>query len=90
MGEMKYEVKHCAISGFRRLYGVNIEMRPLMVMIGANGVGKSSMLDAFSLLSATAAGKMNSQMNALGGISNLLTNDYAKELAFCIEMNIPS
>ncbi len=30
------------ISGFRRLFDVDIDLRPMTVMIGANGVGKSS------------------------------------------------
>ncbi|MFB2917458.1 AAA family ATPase [Aerosakkonema funiforme] len=31
-----------SVKGFRRLFSVEIELRPLTVMIGANGVGKSS------------------------------------------------
>jgi predicted ATPase len=30
------------IEGFRRLFKAEIEMRPLTVMIGANGIGKTS------------------------------------------------
>jgi predicted ATPase len=32
------------IDGFRRLKGVNLELRPLCVLIGANGAGKTSFL----------------------------------------------
>jgi predicted ATPase len=38
-----HQVKNLKIGGFRRLYDVEIDMRPLMVMIGANGVGKISL-----------------------------------------------
>jgi len=30
------------IEGYRRLFDLNLELRPLTVMIGANGVGKTS------------------------------------------------
>jgi predicted ATPase len=46
---MKRFVK-LSIRGFRRLAEVDLELRPLTVLIGANGVGKSSLLDAISLL----------------------------------------
>lgn len=40
------------IEGYRRLFDVQVDMhdRPLTVMIGANGVGKTSLLEIFSLL----------------------------------------
>lgn len=40
------------IKGYRRLYDVPIKMRPLTVMIGANGVGKTSLLTILSLCKA--------------------------------------
>ena len=36
-----------SVSGYRRLKAVDIPLRPLNVLIGANGVGKSSFLDVF-------------------------------------------
>ena len=42
--------EHLKIDGFRRLFSAEVEMRPLTVMIGANGVGKSSFLEIFSQL----------------------------------------
>ena len=38
------------IQGFRRLFDVDIKLNPLNVLIGANGSGKTSILDVFSLL----------------------------------------
>lgn len=83
------KINHLHIKGFRRLYDVDIQVRPLMVMIGANGVGKTSMLDAFSLISASAAGSLNSTLSEMGGISNILTSNNAKELSFLIDMEVP-
>jgi AAA15 family ATPase/GTPase len=35
-------------------------LKPLSVMIGANGTGKTSVLDVLSLLASSAQGKLNS------------------------------
>jgi predicted ATPase len=78
------------ISGFRRLKDVKLEMRPLMVMIGANGVGKTSLLDAMSLLSASAAGNLNKTLSVLGGINSILTRGVADELSLSVEMTVPN
>ena len=83
------KLNHLRIRGFRRLYDVDFDLRPLMVMIGANGVGKTSILDAVSLLSASASGNLNAELSALGGIGSLLTRGIAKSLAFNISMEVP-
>ena len=46
------------IENYRSLRKVELEMRPLTVLIGANGSGKSNLLDAFSLLAAAARGQL--------------------------------
>ena len=84
-----HKVKKLQISGFRRLHNIEIEMRPLMVLIGANGVGKSSMLDALSLLSASAAGNLNKTLNDFGGIQETCTYGHAKSIEFMAEMECP-
>lgn len=83
------KLKRVKIGGFRRLLDLSIELRPLMVLIGANGVGKTSILDAFSLLAASAAGKLNDSLNEWGGVSNVLTYDKAHEITLEIDMDVP-
>jgi len=78
-----------SIRGFRRLNDVDLELRRMMVMVGANGVGKTSILDAISLLSASASGNLNTGLSALGGIGSLLTRGVAKSLSFDISMGVP-
>ncbi len=77
------------IENFRRLDDIQLEMRPLMVLIGANGVGKSSFLDVLSILSASAAGKLNRTLSMMGGLSGNLTGGNAGEMAFSLDMDIP-
>ena len=83
-------LNHISIHGFRRLFDIDLEIRPMMVMIGANGVGKTSILDAVSLLSASASGNLNSGLSALGGIGSLLTRGIANEVAFDVSMEVPA
>ncbi|MFZ2447020.1 MAG: AAA family ATPase [Syntrophobacteraceae bacterium] len=84
-----YKINHFRIGGFRRLLSIDLEMRPLMVMIGANGVGKTSILDTIALLSASAAGNLNKKLNEIGGITNVLTSEKADELSLVVDMEVP-
>jgi|SRR5579883_2040303 len=82
-------INRIKIGGFRRLEQVDLRVRPFMVLIGANGVGKSSLLDAFSLLSASASGKLSEIISQLGGITSLLTRDRSQELSLLVDMDVP-
>jgi predicted ATPase len=75
------------IEGFRRLFSVELEMRDLTVMIGANGVGKTTVLEVFSLLAASAKGQLLQQIG--GGLGGMLTRDKADHLAIFINMSVP-
>lgn len=81
-----YKINRFKVHGFRRLLDIDMQVRPLMVLIGANGIGKSSFLDAFNLLSASASGKMNSSLSSFGGIASLLTRGKSEELSFHIDI----
>jgi len=84
-----YEIERLKISGFRRLFSVELQMNPFMVLIGANGVGKTSILDALSLLSASASGNSNRMLSNLGGVANLLTRDRSDEISLLVDMKVP-
>jgi predicted ATPase len=47
--------KNISVKGFRRLQNIELEMRNLIVTIGANGSGKTSFLDVISVLAASAS-----------------------------------
>ncbi|MEX0725397.1 MAG: AAA family ATPase [Planctomycetaceae bacterium] len=68
------------INGFRRLVDVDLPLHPLCVMIGPNGVGKTSLLDVFSLLAASARGQLNNRLSDFGGIFSILTRDRTSEV----------
>lgn len=77
------------VSGFRRLQSVDLEMRPLAVLIGANGSGKTSLLDVLSLLASSASGDLDEKVSDFGGINELLTLDRAKKLFLRVDMAYP-
>jgi predicted ATPase len=73
--------KRIHIQGFRRLADIDLEMRPLMVLLGANGAGKTSLLDVFSLLAASAAGQLNTKLSELGGFHTVRNQSKKSPLA---------
>ena len=84
------KISRLKIGGFRRLKGIELRTRPLMVLIGANGVGKTSLLDAMSLLSASAAGKQNATLSNLGGLTSIATRSTdTTEVALHVDMDVP-
>jgi|APMed6443717190_1056831.scaffolds.fasta_scaffold19672_2 predicted ATPase len=89
--ENKYQIKRIRISGFRRLADIDLELKEkrFMVLIGANGVGKTSFLDALTTLSASASGKLNTTLSQFGGISSILTRGKRDKLTFTVDLEVP-
>ena len=82
--------KDLSVQGFRRLHDVRLPMRPLCVMIGANGTGKTSVLEVFSLLASSAQGRLNESIADLSGLSSVLTYDKAADMRLGISMEVPN
>ncbi|MEA2599738.1 MAG: hypothetical protein QOF89_730 [Acidobacteriota bacterium] len=68
---------HLRIRGYRRLYDVDLTMKPFGVLIGTNGSGKTAVLEALSLLSASCKAQLSARISELGGIGDILTRDKA-------------
>jgi predicted ATPase len=75
-------LSHISIKGFKKLSNVQLPLRPLNVVIGANGCGKTSLLDAINLLAASAQGKLADSLSSHWGLTNLLTRGKAGSLDF--------
>lgn len=84
-----YKFEKIKIKGYRRLFNVEIEMRPLNVMIGPNGVGKTSILEVFSLLASSAKGKLRETISNSGGIQDILTSGKSEDISFNLSMSVP-
>ena len=65
-------INRLAISGYRSLRNVVIDLGTLTVVTGANGSGKSSLYRALRLLSDVAQGRIISSLAAEGGLSSTL------------------
>src|ERR1700674_3047213 len=81
--------KNIWIQGFRRVKDVQFPLRPLCVMIGANGLGKTSILDVISLLANSAQGKLSGSVTDFSGLSTVLTYDETDDLRLGISMEVP-
>jgi len=79
-----------SVKRFRRLCDINLDLRPLTVLIGANGTGKTSLLDVLSLLASSARGSLNKAISDLSGLSAMITYDQAEDLSLGISMAVPS
>lgn len=84
-----YRIKRIQLTGFRRILNLDLELRPFMALIGANGVGKTSFLDALFILSASASGNLNAVLSQFGGVANLLTRGRSDGLSFLVDMEVP-
>ncbi len=81
------------IRGFRRLLDTEIEMRRLAVVIGANGTGKTTFLDVWSLLAASCRSKLADTLSEYHGLNDILTRNHAtrnhaERLQFDVEMSM--
>jgi predicted ATPase len=89
MTELTSTFEQISIHGYRRLFSLSLEMRPLAVLIGANGVGKTSLLEVFSLLSASAKGQLQSKISEYGGLNEVITRDKSQKLEIGLRMSVP-
>lgn len=80
--------ENISVRGFRRLQNIDLEMRNLIVMIGANGAGKTSFLDVLSILAASASGNLQNLLQLKGGLNEILTRGKLQELEIEISMQV--
>jgi predicted ATPase len=84
-----YKINRIKITGFRRLGAIDLAVKPFMTLIGTNDVGKTSFLDALTLLSDSASGNLHESLSQCGGIVNLQTRGKNQGLSFVVDMDVP-
>src|SRR5215471_17964563 len=87
------------VSGFKNLVDVNVHFGPFTCIAGANGVGKSNLLDAIAFLSSLAerplmdaAMSVRDEGSRTGDISSIfhrVGNSQAERMCFEADMIIP-
>lgn len=85
---VRTEFSRLQVHGFRHLRDVDLPLAPLNVLIGANGVGKTSVLEVMSLLAASADGRLDQTVSAAGGFSSLLTRDRDQPMRLALVMPV--
>lgn len=78
-------IEQVRIQGYRRLRDVTVQVRPLTVLIGANGSGKTSYLEAWTLLAGACWLKLADNLTKFGGIASVLTKDRTDGLTFGVD-----
>ncbi len=65
-------LKRVILKGFKSIREVDLELRPLNVMIGANGAGKSNLVSFFKMIGELAGGRLQNYVAAAGRAHSLL------------------
>ncbi|NNB92759.1 AAA family ATPase [Corallococcus exiguus] len=60
------------IAGFKSIREMALDLRPINVLIGANGAGKSNFISAFALLQRLTEGRLQQHVAQAGGANALL------------------
>jgi predicted ATPase len=60
------------VTGFKSIASLKVELRPINVLIGANGTGKSNFIGTFSFLHEIREGRLQNYVRNLGGAEQLL------------------
>ncbi len=65
-------VKRIEINGYRSIKALSLELRPLNVIIGANGAGKSNLVSFFKMLNEMMGGRLQQYIAGSGRAHSLL------------------
>ncbi len=65
-------LKRIELRGFKSIRTLDLELRPLNVMIGANGAGKSNLVSFFKMIHEMMAGRLQLHVAASGRSSSIL------------------
>ena len=65
-------VEKITIAGFKSIASVEVELRPVNVLIGANGSGKSNFIGVFDFLRAIRGGRLQDYVARAGGAERIL------------------
>ncbi|MFE4106741.1 AAA family ATPase [Almyronema epifaneia] len=65
-------LKRLALYGFKSIKAMELELRPLNILIGANGAGKSNLISFFKMLNEMMAGRFQQYVGVSGRATSLL------------------
>jgi predicted ATPase len=65
-------LQRLTLNGFKSIKAMDLELRPLNVLIGANGAGKSNLISFFKMLNEMMAGRFQQYIGISGRAQSLL------------------
>ncbi len=65
-------LRRVTLRGFRSIKTMDLELRSLNVLIGANGAGKSNLISFFKMLNEMMAGRLQTHIATTGRAQSLL------------------
>src|SRR5437773_12433556 len=65
-------LRRVILNGFKSIKAMDLELRPLNVLIGANGAGKSNLVSFFKMLNEMIAGRLQQYIGTTGRAQSLL------------------
>src|SRR5438876_5578177 len=83
-------LRRVILNGFKSIKTMDLELRPLNVLIGANGAGKSNLVSYFKMLNEMMAGRLQQYIATTGRAQSLLhfgpkvTPEMATRLEFMV------
>lgn len=63
---------HVSLRGFKSIKDIDLELRPLNILIGANGAGKSNLVSFFKMLNEMMGGRLQAYIGTAGRAHTLL------------------
>ncbi|QKS14104.1 AAA family ATPase [Curtobacterium sp. Csp1] len=86
---MTTPLRSISIQGFRSIESLTLDLSgPITLLIGANGAGKSNLVDAFELLGYAVDGRISKHIAKLGGISQLVHRGPGRPSSDSIDLQI--
>ncbi|MEL6126534.1 MAG: AAA family ATPase [Pseudomonadota bacterium] len=64
-------IEHLQIEGYRSIRSLHLDLSPLTVVLGANGVGKTNIYRGLELLHGASTGQLSRMIAAEGGLSSV-------------------
>jgi predicted ATPase len=93
-GNYQPEIDHISLAGFKSVKNLDhFEIRPINILIGANGVGKSNFVSIFSFLHEIREGRLQEYVRRAGGAEQILyfgsktTDEITFKISFRKEVN---
>ena len=83
-------IKNIKISGFKSIKNIDLDLEPLNIIIGANGVGKSNFISAFKFLNQIVNKNLQNYTALSGGADNFLYfgSKHTDKIEFTLDFDV--